>query len=188
MQARHSDAHAIVSHLQRMHAESTHDVARCDARYLQDTIRTALAMGADRGAHVLADTELQPLAVAKLLAALVRREEPSLVLLGKQAIDDDSNQTGAVCGPASIYRSMNREFGGADARSSQEGQLWLRVWSGFRSCTDAEHALSVCALLVRGIMPWRARVEDPSRSVCRTAVGGPAGLAAGNLCVEAGDV
>ena len=62
---------------------------------MQDTIRTALAMGADRGAHVLADTELQPLAVAKLLAALVNREQPSLVLLGKQAIDDDSNQTGA---------------------------------------------------------------------------------------------
>ena len=63
---------------------------------VQDTIRTALAMGADRGTHVLADTELQPLAVAKLLAALVRREQPSLVLLGKQAIDDDSNQTGAL--------------------------------------------------------------------------------------------
>ena len=55
-----------------------------------------MAMGADRGAHVLADTELQPLAVAKLLAALVKKEQPSLVLLGKQAIDDDSNQTGAV--------------------------------------------------------------------------------------------
>ena len=66
-------------------------------------------MGADRGVHVLADTELQPLAVAKLLAALVRREEPSLVLLGKQAIDDDSNQTGAVpCRTCMLAQSRGR--------------------------------------------------------------------------------
>jgi len=59
----------------------------------QETIRTALAMGADRGIHVLTDEELQPLAVAKMLAALVEKEQPGLVLLGKQAIDDDANQT-----------------------------------------------------------------------------------------------
>jgi len=62
----------------------------------QETIRTALAMGADRGIHVLTDEELQPLAVAKLLKALVARESPDLVILGKQAIDDDSNQTGQM--------------------------------------------------------------------------------------------
>jgi electron transfer flavoprotein beta subunit len=62
----------------------------------QETIRTALAVGADRGIHVLTDTELQPLAVAKLLKALVVREQPQLVILGKQAIDDDSNQTGQM--------------------------------------------------------------------------------------------
>ncbi len=62
----------------------------------QETIRTALAMGADRGIHVLTDAELQPLAVAKLLKALVERESPDLVILGKQAIDDDSNQTGQM--------------------------------------------------------------------------------------------
>ena len=62
----------------------------------QETIRTALAMGADRGIHVLTDQELQPLAVAKLLKALVERESPDLVILGKQAIDDDSNQTGQM--------------------------------------------------------------------------------------------
>jgi electron transfer flavoprotein beta subunit len=62
----------------------------------QETIRTALAMGADRGIHVLADTELQPLAVAKLLKALAEKEQPQLVVLGKQAIDDDSNQTGQM--------------------------------------------------------------------------------------------
>ncbi len=62
----------------------------------QETIRTALAMGADRGIHVLHDGELQPLAVAKLLKAITDKEKPDLVILGKQAIDDDSNQTGQM--------------------------------------------------------------------------------------------
>jgi electron transfer flavoprotein beta subunit len=62
----------------------------------QETIRTALAMGADRGIHVLTDAELQPLAVAKLLKAIVAKEQPQLVILGKQAIDDDANQTGQM--------------------------------------------------------------------------------------------
>jgi len=62
----------------------------------QETIRTALAMGADRGIHVLSDAELQPLAVAKLLKAIAEKEKPQLVILGKQAIDDDSNQTGQM--------------------------------------------------------------------------------------------
>ena len=65
-------------------------------RQCQETIRTALAMGADRGIHVMTDEELQPLAVAKLFKALVQRESPGLVILGKQAIDDDSNQTGQM--------------------------------------------------------------------------------------------
>jgi len=62
----------------------------------QETIRTALAMGADRGIHVAAEGEIQPLAVAKLLKAVVDAEAPGLVILGKQAIDDDSNQTGQM--------------------------------------------------------------------------------------------
>ncbi|MBI3499410.1 MAG: electron transfer flavoprotein subunit beta/FixA family protein [Proteobacteria bacterium] len=62
----------------------------------QETIRTALAMGADRGIHVLTDAGLQPLAVAKLLKAVVAKEQPGLVILGKQAIDDDCNQTGQM--------------------------------------------------------------------------------------------
>jgi electron transfer flavoprotein beta subunit len=62
----------------------------------QETIRTALAMGADRGIHVLSDAELQPLAVAKLLKAIIAKEQPQLVILGKQAIDDDANQTGQM--------------------------------------------------------------------------------------------
>ena len=62
----------------------------------QETIRTALAMGADRGVLVKTDDELQPLAVAKLLKAVVDEEQPGLIILGKQAIDDDSNQTGQM--------------------------------------------------------------------------------------------
>jgi len=62
----------------------------------QETIRTALAMGADRGILVETDVDLQPLAVAKLLKAIVAKEEPKLVILGKQAIDDDMNATGQM--------------------------------------------------------------------------------------------
>ena len=62
----------------------------------QETIRTALAMGADRGIHIEALHDIEPLAVAKLLKAVVERENPSLVLVGKQAIDDDCNQTGQM--------------------------------------------------------------------------------------------
>ena len=62
----------------------------------QETIRTALAMGTDRGIHIDTPHDIEPLAVAKLLKAVVDKETPGLVLLGKQAIDDDSNQTGQM--------------------------------------------------------------------------------------------
>ncbi|HEX7329520.1 MAG TPA: electron transfer flavoprotein subunit beta/FixA family protein, partial [Casimicrobiaceae bacterium] len=68
----------------------------CGAAACQETLRTALALGADRALLVQTDAELQPLAVAKLLAALAAKEAPQLVILGKQAIDDDSNQTGQM--------------------------------------------------------------------------------------------
>jgi electron transfer flavoprotein beta subunit len=62
----------------------------------EETIRTALAMGADRGILVEADADIEPLAVAKIFKALVDKEQPQLVMLGKQAIDDDCNQTGQM--------------------------------------------------------------------------------------------
>jgi electron transfer flavoprotein beta subunit len=62
----------------------------------QETIRTALAMGADRGIHIEASHDIEPLSVAKLLKAVVEKEAPELVLVGKQAIDDDCNQTGQM--------------------------------------------------------------------------------------------
>jgi electron transfer flavoprotein beta subunit len=90
----------------------------CGVQQCQETIRTALAMGADRGIHVLTDVELQPLAVAKLLKAVVAKEQPQLVILGKQAIDDDSNQTGQMLAgllgwPQATFASKLAPDGGA---------------------------------------------------------------------------
>jgi electron transfer flavoprotein beta subunit len=68
----------------------------CGVAQCQETLRTAMAIGADRGILVETSEELQPLAVAKLLKALVDKEQPGLVILGKQAIDDDCNQTGQM--------------------------------------------------------------------------------------------
>jgi len=68
----------------------------CGAQACQETLRTALAIGADRAVLVETAEELQPLAVAKLLKAVCAKENPQLVILGKQAIDDDSNQTGQM--------------------------------------------------------------------------------------------
>lgn len=68
----------------------------CGVAQCQETIRTAMAIGADRGVLVQTDAELQPLAVAKLLKELAVKEQPSLIILGKQAIDDDANQTGQM--------------------------------------------------------------------------------------------
>jgi len=68
----------------------------CGLPQSQETLRTAMAIGADRGILVETDVELQPLAVAKLLKAVVDKEKPDLIIVGKQAIDDDANQTGQM--------------------------------------------------------------------------------------------
>src|SRR6202047_3429881 len=68
----------------------------CGVTQCQETLRTAMAIGADRAILVETDTELQPLAVAKLLKALADKEQPQLIILGKQAIDDDANQVGQM--------------------------------------------------------------------------------------------
>ena len=68
----------------------------CGVLQCQETLRTAMAIGADRAILVQTDAELQPLAVAKLLKAVVDKEQPQLIILGKQAIDDDCNQTGQM--------------------------------------------------------------------------------------------
>ena len=97
----------------------------------QETIRTALAMGADRGIHVKSDEDLEPLAVAKLLKALVEKEAPELVILGKQAIDDDSNQTGqmlaALLGWSQGTFVSNIELGDGGAKVTREVDSGLEI-------------------------------------------------------------
>ena len=94
------------------------------AQQCQETIRTALAMGADRGIHVKTDAELQPLAIAKLMKAVIDDEQPGLVILGKQAIDDDSNQTGQMVAgllgwPQATFAS-ELDIGSDNARITRE--------------------------------------------------------------------
>ncbi len=90
----------------------------------QETLRTALAIGADRGVLVQTDVELQPLAVAKLMKAVVDKEQPRLVILGKQAIDDDSNQTAqmlaALLGWGQATFASKVELDGDKARVTRE--------------------------------------------------------------------
>jgi electron transfer flavoprotein beta subunit len=90
----------------------------------QETLRTALAMGADRAILVESDAELQPLAVAKLLKAVADKEVPQLIILGKQAIDDDSNQTGqmlaALLGWSQATFASKVEVNGAIAKVTRE--------------------------------------------------------------------
>ncbi|MBK9606744.1 MAG: electron transfer flavoprotein subunit beta/FixA family protein [Betaproteobacteria bacterium] len=91
----------------------------CGIAACQETLRNALALGADRAILVETDAELQPLAVAKLLKALVDKEAPRLVILGKQAIDDDANQTGqmlaGLLGWAQATSASKVEIAAADA-------------------------------------------------------------------------
>jgi len=99
------------------------------AAQCQETIRTALAMGADRGIHVLTDVELQPLAVAKLLKAIVAKEQSQLVIMGKQAIDDDCNQTGQMLaallgwGQATFASKLKLADGSATVTREVDGGL-----------------------------------------------------------------
>jgi len=101
----------------------------CGPQACQETLRTALALGADRAILVETDAELQPLAVAKLLKAIAAKESPQLVVMGKQAIDDDNNQTGqmlaALLGwPQATFASKVKiEGGGAQVTREVDGGL-----------------------------------------------------------------
>jgi electron transfer flavoprotein beta subunit len=101
----------------------------CGLQACQETLRTALALGADRAILIDTDADLQPLAVAKLLKAIVGRESPQLVIMGKQAIDDDNNQTGqmlaALLGwPQATFASkVKLEGGGAQVTREVDGGL-----------------------------------------------------------------
>ncbi|CDW95560.1 MULTISPECIES: electron transfer flavoprotein subunit beta/FixA family protein [unclassified Thiomonas] len=96
----------------------------CGVAACGETLRTAMAIGADRGVLVESEAELQPLAVAKLLKAVVEKEGAQLVILGKQAIDDDSNQTGqmlaALLGWSQATFASKVELDGAQAKVTRE--------------------------------------------------------------------
>ena len=105
----------------------------CGIAQSQETLRTALAIGADRGVLVQTDAELQPLAVAKLLKAVIDMEQPQLVILGKQAIDDDAGQTGQMLAalldwPQATFAS-NIEIGDGQAIVTREVDGGLEVIS-----------------------------------------------------------
>jgi electron transfer flavoprotein beta subunit len=103
----------------------------CGVQQCQETLRTAMAIGADRAILVQCDDELQPLAVAKLLKALVDKEQPGLVILGKQAIDDDCNQTGqmlaALCDLPQATFASKIEVAGDSASVTREVDGGLEI-------------------------------------------------------------
>ena len=100
----------------------------CGVQACQETLRTAMAIGADRAVLVQTDTELQPLAVAKLLQAVVEREQVDLVIMGKQAIDDDSNQTGQML--AALCDWPQATFAGAVSVADGEVEVKREVDTG----------------------------------------------------------
>ena len=119
-------------------------VAQC-----QETIRTALAMGADRGILVETDVVLEPLAVAKLLKAIVEREQPRLVILGKQAIDDDMNATGQML--AALLRWPQGTFASQVAIEGETATVTREVDGG----------LETVALTLPAIVTTDLRLNEP---------------------------
>ncbi len=108
-------------------------VVSCGPLACQETLRTALAIGADRAILVETDVELQPLAVAKLLKAVCAKESPQLVFLGKQAIDDDSNQTGQML--AALMGWPQATFASKLAIADGKAQVTREVDGGLETIT-----------------------------------------------------
>ncbi|SMF26486.1 electron transfer flavoprotein subunit beta/FixA family protein [Pseudogulbenkiania subflava] len=99
----------------------------------EETLRTALAMGADRAVHVETDAVLEPLAVAKLLKAVAEKEQPQLLILGKQAIDDDANQVGQMT--AALLGWAQGTFASKVGLSSENVQVMREVDGGLETVT-----------------------------------------------------
>jgi electron transfer flavoprotein beta subunit len=106
-------------------------VVSCGVPACQETLRTALAIGADRAILVETNAELQPLAVAKLLKALAEKEKPGLVILGKQAIDDDSNQTGQML--AALLNWPQATFASRLKLSAEKAEVTREVDGGLET-------------------------------------------------------
>ena len=119
------------------------------ATQCQETVRTALAMGADRGILVETDEDLQPLAVAKLLKSICEKEEPHLVIVGKQAIDDDSNQTGQM---------LSALLGWSQGTFASE----LKFEDGFVKCTrEVDGGLETLSLKMPAVITTDLRLNEP---------------------------
>jgi electron transfer flavoprotein beta subunit len=115
----------------------------------QETLRTALAMGLDRAILVESDAELQPLAVAKLLAEVVKREQPDLIIMGKQAIDDDNNQTGQML--AALLGWGQGTFASEVVLSEGEVEVTREIDGG----------LETVALLLPAVVTADLRLNEP---------------------------
>ena len=121
----------------------------CGVTQCQETLRTAMAIGADRGILVETGEELQPLAVAKLLKALVEQEKPDLVILGKQAIDDDCNQTGQML--AALLGRPQGTF--ASKVEVEEGRV--------RVTREVDGGLETVSLATPAIVTTDLRLNEP---------------------------
>ena len=115
----------------------------------QETLRTALAMGADRAILVVSETEVEPLGVAKLLAKIVEEEAPGLVILGKQAIDDDSNQTGQM-----LAALTGRPQGTFASKVEVEGDL-------VKVTREVDGGLETVSLTLPAIVTTDLRLNEP---------------------------
>lgn len=115
----------------------------------QETIRTALAMGADRGILITTDIPLEPLAIAKLLQAVVDRENPELVLMGKQAVDNDNNQTGQM-----LSAMLNWSLGTFASEIEVNGD-------GFRVVREVDGGLEIVHLKRPSVVTVDLRMNEP---------------------------
>ncbi|TDI65848.1 MAG: electron transfer flavoprotein subunit beta/FixA family protein [Alphaproteobacteria bacterium] len=117
----------------------------------KETLRTGLAMGADRAIHIVTEESLEPLAVAKLLAAVAAREDPGLILLGKQAIDDDCNQTGQML--AALLGWSQGTFASKIAMSDDGATLTVT--------REVDGGLETVALTMPAVVTTDLRLNEP---------------------------
>jgi electron transfer flavoprotein beta subunit len=125
----------------------------CGVQQCQETLRTAMAIGADRAILVQTDAELQPLAVAKLLKALVDKEQPGLIILGKQAIDDDANQTGQML--AALSDLPQATFASKVELADQDGQVRVNV------TREVDGGLETLSLSTPAVITTDLRLNEP---------------------------
>ncbi len=125
----------------------------CGVAQSQETLRTALAIGADRAILVETNEELQPLAVAKILKALVNQEQPQLVILGKQAIDDDANQTGQML--AALCDWPQATFASKVTLTEENGQQQAQV------TREIDGGLETLSLVLPAVITTDLRLNEP---------------------------